>query len=180
MGWSLPLDLSKQRRPLRVRRYFFGWSGRLRSPVTATTIGALEQPNVAVSPLGEASGSDGADPVGISTQSADLQDTPSTAQLAPGPLLQHVLSNEVAGSGEAPESLSDKRDRMSDLLQRLGLSADDRQLAFRLYAHTTYGRGWAERAADVDSMNERLAKALANPAELDREIAAARQPTFLD
>ena len=143
-------------------------------------LGALEQPNVAVSPLGEASGSDGADPVGISTQSAELQDTPSTAQLAPGPLLQHVLSNEVAGSGEAPESLSDKRDRMSDLLQRLGLSADDRQLAFRLYAHTTYGRGWAERAADVDSMNERLAKALANPAELDREIAAARQPTFLD
>jgi hypothetical protein len=29
-------------------------------------------------------------------------------------------------------------------------------------------------------MNERLVKALTDPAELDREIDAARQPTFLD
>jgi hypothetical protein len=41
------------------------------------------------------------------------------------------------------------------------------------------GRGWAERVADVDRMNERLVKALTAPAEFDREIDAAKQPTLL-
>jgi len=55
----------------------------------------------------------------------------------------------------------------------LGLSQPDRQHAFRRYAHVTFGRGWAERQADVDQMNARLATALDNPAALDDEIRQA-------
>ena len=125
---------------------------------------------------------DASSQVAASTQVASSTPEPATgnptdAQPVPGPLLP---SDQAAGNGEAPESLSDKRDRMSDLLQRLGLSADDRQRDFRVYAHTKFGRGWAERAIDVDCMNERLIRALADPVALDREIEAARQPTFLD
>ena len=106
---------------------------------------------------------------------------PAGAPPASGPLLQHVLSVNHTGEGDAPESLSEKRERMSDLLQRLGLSADDRRQDFRIYAHTTFGRGWSERTADVDRMNERLIKALADPAELDREIDAVRpRPSLAD
>lgn len=145
----------------------------------------IEQLNVAVTQTGEDSGAGGADPAGGSRQAAEisaapLPPNPPDAQPAPGPLLQHILSGQAAGNGEALESLSDKRDRMSDLLQRLGLSADDRKQVFRIYAHTTFGRGWTDRVADVDGMNERLAKALTDPAAFDREIEAARQPTFLD
>jgi hypothetical protein len=68
---------------------------------------------------------------------------------------------------------------MSDLLQRLALSASDRQDAFRIYAHTTFGRGWAERAADVDRMNERLIRALTDPAAFDREVEAVRPQSKL-
>jgi hypothetical protein len=142
-------------------------------------LGNVDQSTVAVSQLGEQSGPDGAEPAGISTDPVEPQDTSSSGQSGPGPLLQHVLSNGAASSEQAPESMSDKRDRMSDLLQRLGLSANDRKQAFRVYAHTTYGRGWAEREADVDSMNERLARALTDPATLDREIEAARPRTSL-
>ncbi|EIF31881.1 hypothetical protein BCh11DRAFT_07431 [Burkholderia sp. Ch1-1] len=101
------------------------------------------------------------------------------ASSATGPLLQHVLSAQPA-TAEAPETIEDKRDRMSDLLQRLGLSADDRKQDFRIYAHTKYGRGWTDRKHDVDQMNERLTQALTDREAFDREIATARQPTFLD
>ncbi|BFG80872.1 hypothetical protein PTKU46_89060 [Paraburkholderia terrae] len=151
-------------------------------------LGNVDQSNVVVSHVGETSGFVDADSVGASTQAAETQDTASTAtptaassgaQTAPGPLLQHVLSSQGAESGEVPESLSDKRERMSDLLQRLGLSASERQDAFRIYAHTTFGRGWAERAADVDRMNERLIRALTDPATFDREVEAARPQSKL-
>ncbi|WP_454875553.1 hypothetical protein [Paraburkholderia xenovorans] len=62
---------------------------------------------------------------------------------------------------------------MSDLLQRLGLSAEDRKQDFRIYAHTKFGRGWTDREKDVDQMNERLTRALTDVAELNREIEAA-------
>ncbi|MGY6163771.1 recombination directionality factor [Paraburkholderia strydomiana] len=104
--------------------------------------------------------------------------TASTAA-ATGPLLQHVLAAQPATAGST-ETLADKRDRMSDLLQRLGLSADDRKQDFRIYAHTRFGRGWTEREQDVDQMNERLVQALTDREAFDCEIAAARQPTFLD
>jgi Recombination directionality factor-like len=96
-----------------------------------------------------------------------------------GPLPQHVLSGQSGSDGRV-ETLGDKRDRMSDLLQRLGLSTEDRKQAFRIYAHTTYGRGWADREQDVNQMNERLAEALTDRAAFDREIDAAGKPTFLD
>lgn len=142
-------------------------------------LGNVDQSTVVVSQSGKQSGPDGVDPVELATDPAEPQNTSSSAQSGPGPLLQHVLSNAAGSSAEAPESLSDKRDRMSDLLQRLGLSADDRKQAFRVYAHTTYGRGWAEREADVDSMNDRLARALTDTAALDREIEAAKPRTSL-
>lgn len=89
-----------------------------------------------------------------------------------GPLLQHVLAAQPATAGPT-ETLADKRDRMSDLLQRLGLSAEDRKQDFRIYAHTKFGRGWTDREKDVDQMNERLTRALTDFAELNREIEAA-------
>jgi hypothetical protein len=81
-----------------------------------------------------------------------------------------------AETGEGPgpnESLEDKRHRMTDLLNRLGVSQPDRQQDFRRYAHVKFGRGWAERPADVDQMNARLTVALDDPAALDDEIKQA-------
>ena len=92
-----------------------------------------------------------------------------------GPLLKHVLSEQGGATGGGAELLADKRNRMSDLLQRLGLSVESRQQDFRIYAHATYGRGWAEREQDVDRMNERLERALTDREAFDREIEAARQ-----
>jgi hypothetical protein len=71
------------------------------------------------------------------------------------------------------ESLKDKRDRMTDLLNRLGLSQQDRQQDFRRFAHVKFGRGWAERPADLDQMNARLTSALDDRAALDDEIKQA-------
>ncbi|BCF95253.1 hypothetical protein [Paraburkholderia largidicola] len=148
-------------------------------------IGNVDRAITTLTPMTEVAGAGGASsPVVALTEPASSSvpatGNPTDAQPVPGPLLQHVLAGQYPGGAEAPESLSCKRDRMSDLLQRLGLSADDRKQAFRIYAHTTFGRGWAERATDVDRMNERLAKALTDPAGLDREIDAATQPTLLD
>ncbi|CAN7803529.1 hypothetical protein LJR022_010151 [Paraburkholderia hospita] len=148
-------------------------------------VNVTEQSGELVTQSNEAAEAGGASPAVALTQPAESTSehqtgNPADTTSASGPLLQHVLSVHDSGEGEAPESLSDKRERMSDLLQRLGLSADNRQQDFRIYAHAMFGRGWAERVADVDRMNERLVKALTDPAELDREIDAARQPTFLD
>ncbi|MCC8397646.1 hypothetical protein LJ656_34460 [Paraburkholderia sp. MMS20-SJTR3] len=78
------------------------------------------------------------------------------------------------GEPEEGESLEDKRHRMSDLLNRLGLSQPDRQQDFRRFAHLKLGRGWAERPADVDQMNARLTAALDDRAALDDEIMQAK------
>jgi hypothetical protein len=84
-----------------------------------------------------------------------------------------VASNGSSQQIEANEALEDKRHRMSDLLNRLGFSQQERQQDFRKYAHVTYGRGWAERAADVGQMNARLTAALDDPAVFDDEIKQA-------
>ncbi|MGF6812795.1 hypothetical protein OKW30_008012 [Paraburkholderia sp. Clong3] len=91
-----------------------------------------------------------------------------------------VSSQADVGADSVVETLVDKLDRMSDLLKRLGLSAENRKEDFRVFAHNTYGRGWVERPQDVDSMNERLEKALTDRAALDRDIAATRQTKFFD
>ncbi|MGF6851702.1 hypothetical protein [Paraburkholderia sp. CI3] len=94
---------------------------------------------------------------------------------------QHAVSSQAdVGADSVVETLADKLDRMSDLLKRLGLSAENRKEDFRVFAHNTYGRGWVERPQDVDSMNERLEKALTDRAALDRDIAATRQTKFFD
>jgi hypothetical protein len=90
-------------------------------------------------------------------------DNPSSLPGAPGAV-------EEQSSVDSDETLEDKRHRMSDLLQRLGLNQSERQQGFRMYAHQRYGRGWIERIADVDAMNSRLAVALDDPAALDVEI----------
>ncbi|WP_321817903.1 MULTISPECIES: hypothetical protein [unclassified Paraburkholderia] len=77
------------------------------------------------------------------------------------------------------ETLEEKRDRMSDLLQRHGLNAETRQRQFRVFAQAKYGRGWTKRVNDVDSMNIMLAAALDDPAPLERDIeAAVREAMF--
>lgn len=73
------------------------------------------------------------------------------------------------------ESLDDKRDRMSDLLKRLGLSTQARQQDFRTFAHAQCGRGWTQKPEQLDAMNTRLEAALDDPATLDREIEGAVQ-----
>ncbi|MGF6768601.1 hypothetical protein P3T18_001071 [Paraburkholderia sp. GAS199] len=142
-------------------------------------LGTIHQPGVAMSQSFDATDVDSAGSVQKLVEPA-TDDQSALQQSTPRPLPQTVSSHTGVASGDGPESLSDKRDRMSDLLQRLGLSADSRKQAFRVYAHTTYGRGWTDRVADVDQMNERLARALTDPAAFDREIDDARQPTFLD
>lgn len=98
-----------------------------------------------------------------------------------GSLLAHVME----GAGGDPdghavtESIEEKRDRMSDLLKRLGLGAEDRKHDFKVFAHARFGRGWVERAQDLDAMNVRLEQALSAPALLAQEIADARQQSLL-
>jgi len=134
-------------------------------------------------PEAEAGAAAGATETGAADGAAVVSTVPPIAEqgtaATTGPLLQHVLAAQPATAGST-ETLADKRDRMSDLLQRLGLSAEDRKQDFRIYAHTRFGRGWIEREQDVDQMNERLVQALTDREAFDLEIAAARQPTFLD
>jgi len=106
----------------------------------------------------------------VDGSSAPLEQSQGTS----GPLMQQVMA-DLAATGTQPESLDEKLHRMSDLLQRLGLNAEDRQHGFRVFAHTTYGRGWTDRAKDVDGMNERLTQALTDPGKLNGEISAATQ-----
>lgn len=96
---------------------------------------------------------------------------------------------ESQGSGSQPESstdpadyepdpnesLDDKRDRMSDLLQRLGLSQQERQQDFKILGQYKYGRGWSNKLDLIDAMNRFLASALADRTELEAEIANAVQ-----
>src|SRR5260370_1329217 len=80
-------------------------------------------------------------------------------------------------------SMAPRRRRLRwrhDLLQRLGLSAEDRQQDFRIYAHATFGRGWVDREPDVDRMNEQLAKALTDRAPLDQRIEKAKQSVLFE
>jgi hypothetical protein len=115
-----------------------------------------------------------------SPATSDQEDSESSS----GPTLRAVIADpgtqtEVTGNA-VDEPLEDKLHRMSDLLQRLGLSVETRKQDFRVYAHVTFGRGWTERPADVDRMNERLAGALTDRAPLDREIASAGQSVLFD
>jgi Recombination directionality factor-like len=98
-----------------------------------------------------------------------------------GSLLAHVMSHAGGqpDTGPAHETLEEKRHRLADLLQRLGLNADDRKHDFRVYAHARLGRGWTDRPQDVDAMNARLEQALTDRAALDREIVDARQQALL-
>jgi hypothetical protein len=102
--------------------------------------------------------------------------TPAVAAPASGSLLAHVLGQASDLPGETvSEAIEEKRDRMSDLLKRLGLSAEDRKHDFKVFAHARFGRGWVERVQDVDAMIGRLELALNDRATLDREIVEARQ-----
>ncbi|OLL27625.1 hypothetical protein BTH42_31830 [Burkholderia sp. SRS-W-2-2016] len=139
-------------------------------PVVVTAEGAHGESSV-----------DHRDPTPDHQASSQQQPVQLASGAEPGHTHPHAPCSQAVGSaGDVVETLADKLDRMSDLLKRLGLSAQSRKDDFRVFAHTTYGRGWVERSPDVDSMNERLEKALTDRAALDREIAATRQPKFFD
>jgi len=90
-----------------------------------------------------------------------------------GNTLSGAATADLRGTDQpVQETLADKRDRMADLLARLGLNAENRQTDFRIFAQTRFGRGWSQRMDDVDSMNVRLAAALEDPDALHREIEA--------
>ncbi|CAG4923414.1 recombination directionality factor [Paraburkholderia gardini] len=110
--------------------------------------------------------------------------TPAASTIEVG-TLQTSQSHAAGASADEPEpgatehlpgaeSHEDKLRRMQDLLQRLGLSAENRKHDFRIYAHATFGRGWIDRTPDVDRMNEQLTKALTDRAPLDQEIENAK------
>lgn len=96
--------------------------------------------------------------------------------LVAGSAVTHVAGDpgEQPGTGSTDESIDEKRHRLSDLLQRLGLNTDKRKQDFRVYAHVRLGRGWIERPQDVDAMNTRLESALNDRTALDQEIGDAR------
>jgi hypothetical protein len=124
---------------------------------------------------------DDSDPMPDQLASGHQQPAQGASGAEPGSAHTNAPSSQTDGSATGVvETLADKLDRMSDLLKRLGLSAENRKEDFRVFAHTTYGRGWVERPQDVDSMNERLEQALTDRAALDREIAATRQTKFFD
>ncbi|MCI0150991.1 hypothetical protein KNO81_34555 [Paraburkholderia sediminicola] len=106
---------------------------------------------------------------------------PACESQGSGSLLAHVMERvgEDPDGHAATESIEEKRDRMSDLLKRLGLGAEDRKHDFKVFAHARFGRGWVERAQDLDAMNVRLEQALSAPALLAQEIAEARQQSLL-
>ena len=115
-------------------------------------------------------------------QGASQSDRAYAGQVpASGSLLEHVMgrAGEQPDGSPGDEPIEEKLDRMSDLLKRLGLSAEDRKHDFKVFAHARFGRGWVERAQDVDAMNERLELALKDRAALDQEIANARQQALL-
>jgi hypothetical protein len=89
----------------------------------------------------------------------------------PSPLQSR--DDEPQTGPDREESFEEKLDRMSDLLQRLGLSAESRQRDFRIFAQAKYGRGWTHRVGDIDGMNGLLAAALDDRAPLYHAIEAA-------
>lgn len=88
----------------------------------------------------------------------------------------HVAGMQSAGqpgqgSISPEESVADKRDRMSDLLKRLGVTTEERQKHFNLFASTLYSKGWTRHAAELDLMNERLVAALLDPEQFLQEMS---------
>ncbi|MFT0173428.1 hypothetical protein ACLKMY_31280 [Paraburkholderia mimosarum] len=124
---------------------------------------------------------DHAPALAAATQAAQLLEgagETSTATVYPLRATGAEQATDVTGGETEPETLADKRDRMADLLARLGLNAENRQTDFRIFAQTRFGRGWSQRLDDVDSMNVRLAAALDDPDALHREIEAVVECAF--
>ena len=115
------------------------------------------------------SGASHGDDAQQATEGPQVESAAQSDGAQPGSLMELIVGDTGTGA-ETVESLDDKRHRMSDLLQRLGLSAPERQQDFRVYAHSKFGRGWIDRIADVDTMNVRLAEGLQDRAALDAEI----------
>ncbi|WP_321936169.1 hypothetical protein [Paraburkholderia sp. J8-2] len=143
--------------------------------ISALLDGAEDQPPALAAASEAATLLEGATNVYPLTQVAELAGGRSDVPLEGMTLVRESLEatgGQTGASSEA-ETLEEKRERMTDLLSRLGLNAEDRQPNFRVFAHATYGRGWAQRPADVDGMNARLEAALDNRDALDREIETA-------
>jgi hypothetical protein len=112
-------------------------------------------------------------PVRAADQEHTAADASQSATTAGSTLVSAATADLHESNDSAPETLEEKRDRIADLLGRLGLNAQSRQREFRIFAHALYGCGWTKREVDVDATNVRLSSALADPATLDRQIEAA-------
>lgn len=76
----------------------------------------------------------------------------------------------------ADETVEEKRGRLAWLLKDLAISEhEDLKTTFRKYVWAKYGRGWDERAKDLDKINDRLLLAMndfqAFADEMDETIA---------
>ena len=60
---------------------------------------------------------------------------------------------------------------MSDLLKRLGVTTEERQMQLGLFASTLFSKGWSYRADNLDSMNEHLVSALLDPERFLQEMS---------
>jgi Recombination directionality factor-like len=94
----------------------------------------------------------------IETSASDVQGAEPTGQ----PSQALVLPEET---------VEDKRERMSDLLKRLGVTTEELQKHFGLFASTLFNKGWTKHAADLDAMNERLVGALLDPEQFLQEMS---------
>lgn len=85
----------------------------------------------------------------------------------------------AADSSVEMETIEEKRNRLSSLLQTLEITTKERQALFRRYANLKFGGGWTRFAKELDSMNNRLIEATANrPAfeeEMERAVAELKQ-----
>ncbi|MEW6343113.1 MAG: hypothetical protein AB1704_20825 [Pseudomonadota bacterium] len=145
-------------------------------PALVSDAGHVPQLAQVVGAAGEA----GADLAGkVVASAAGESESPAAGSLAELVTQSAVGTSGAAGSAGQPgasgapasESIEDKRDRMSDLLKRLGVTTEERQKQFSLFASTLFSRGWSQRTDDLDSMNERLVSALLDPERFLQEVS---------
>lgn len=66
----------------------------------------------------------------------------------------------------------DRLHRLEDLIVRLGLAGERERQCLRVFAHVTFGKGWAKRPADVEQLIAEMSHALANPAAFIEQVRA--------
>ncbi|AOY97759.1 hypothetical protein BKK79_38240 (plasmid) [Cupriavidus sp. USMAA2-4] len=75
-------------------------------------------------------------------------------------------------TGYASDDPEDRLHRLEDLIVRLGLAGERERHCLRVFAHVTFGKGWAKRPADVEQLIAEMSHALANPAAFSEQVRA--------